>query len=174
MVLAKVRGVTDGRSWVAKGKPEEVWPLLPFSRAKVLPDYIPRAIAKDYVEACAVETTSTKASATLSRRCIQAIIRDFYKIRKLRLIDEIDELEGQVDGAMLEALHALRKIGNIGAHPDRDPGVVVEVEDGEAAAMIDLVELVLEETYVASKARQSRLDRAKAIGESRSGGDPGC
>src|SRR6266542_6816273 len=55
----------------------EHWKLLPKSHAKVFPDYIPTGIIRDYEEACEIVNASPKASATLSRRCLLGIIRDF-------------------------------------------------------------------------------------------------
>lgn len=52
-------------------------PIRPVSSAKQFPDYIPQAIKQDYEEACAIVYLSPKASATLSRRCLQGMIRDF-------------------------------------------------------------------------------------------------
>ena len=48
------------------------WNLLPKSKAKQFPDYVPPAIRQDYEEACLILNDSPKASATLSRRCLQA------------------------------------------------------------------------------------------------------
>ena len=67
----------------------QTWRLLPESEAKVLPDYIPQPIQKDYYEACRIRDLSPKASATLARRCLQGMIRDFYGISKTTLFDEI-------------------------------------------------------------------------------------
>ncbi len=47
-------------------------------RAKNYPSYIPSPIMDDYREACAIADLSPKASATLSRRCLQGMIRDFW------------------------------------------------------------------------------------------------
>lgn len=145
------------------GKLVKRWNLVPQSRAIAWPEYIPQAIQKDYSEACDIESSSPKASAALSRRCLQGIIRDFYGTSKARLVDEIDALESRVDGPVLEALHALREIGNIGAHPERDPTIIVEVEQGEASKMIDLLELLIRETYVARHERDAALQRVKEI-----------
>ena len=54
------------------------WRLIPESDAKVFPDYIPQQIREDYVEASKIKELSPKASATLSRRCLQGMIRDFW------------------------------------------------------------------------------------------------
>jgi len=75
----------------------ESWDLLPSSFAKPQPDYIPAVLRRDYKEACAIRDLSPKAAATIIRRCIQGIIRDFCGITKNRPIDEIRELRRRVD-----------------------------------------------------------------------------
>jgi hypothetical protein len=50
----------------------QTWNLIPPSSAKVFPEYVPEPIRDDYTEACAIRDLSPKASATLSRRCLQA------------------------------------------------------------------------------------------------------
>jgi len=52
----------------------EEWNLVPNSKAKSFPSYIPHPILEDYREACLIRDLSPKASATLSRRCLQGII----------------------------------------------------------------------------------------------------
>jgi hypothetical protein len=42
------------------------------------------------------------------------MIRDFWKITKPRLIDEIDALKDKVDPETWDAIDSVRKIGNIG------------------------------------------------------------
>jgi hypothetical protein len=53
------------------GDPLETWHLIPPSTAKVFPNYVPQPIRDDYIEACKIKDLSPKASATLSRRCLQ-------------------------------------------------------------------------------------------------------
>lgn len=77
--------------------PNRIMHFNPISLAKVYPDYIPQAIRSDYEEAHAILNLSPKASATLSRRCLQGMIRDFWGISKARLVDEIDALKESVD-----------------------------------------------------------------------------
>ena len=89
-------------------------------QAKVFPDYVPAAIRADYLEACLVRDLSPKASATLSRRCLQGMIRDFWGIKKARLIDEIEALKDKTDELTWEAIDSVRSIGNIGAHMQKD------------------------------------------------------
>ncbi|MGO8867870.1 MAG: DUF4145 domain-containing protein [Alphaproteobacteria bacterium] len=146
------------------------WKLLPESSARPLPDYVPEAIRTDYAQACRIRDLSPKASATLSRRCLQGMIRDFCGIRGSRLIDEIEKLESQVDQGKapagvqpdtLEAIDHVREIGNIGAHMEADINLIVDVDPDEAQKLIELIELLLEEWYVARHQREGKL---KAIG----------
>lgn len=53
---------------------------------------VPDAFASDYREAVAVFPASSKASAALSRRCLQHIIREKAGIKRRDLAQEIEEL----------------------------------------------------------------------------------
>jgi hypothetical protein len=148
-----------------KGKVED-WRLLPSSFARPQPDYIPEAVRRDYQEACAIRDLSPNASATIIRRCIQGIIRDFCRISKKRLIDEIKELRDRVDAGnapagvqadTVDAIDHVRAIGNIGAHMEADINVIVDVDPDEAQRLIELVELLFDEWYVARERRRQRL-----------------
>lgn len=135
----------------------ESWNLIPPSTAKVFPDYVPEPIRDDYVEACKIRDLSPKASATLSRRCLQGMIRDFWKISKARLIDEIDAIKDKVDADTWLAIDAVRKIGNIGAHMEKDINVIVDVDPEEAQMLIGLIELLIKDWYITRHQRQERL-----------------
>lgn len=148
------------------------WDLLPDSMAKPQPDYIPLAIRNDYYEACRIRNLSPKASATLARRCLQGMIRDFTKIAKARLIDEIRALDAAiVEGAApagvtaesVEAIDKTREIGNIGAHMEKDVDLIVDIEPDEAQVLLELIEMLFEEWYVARHIRQERLARVTAL-----------
>jgi hypothetical protein len=148
------------------------WQLLPSSFAKPQPDYIPEAIRRDYEEACAIRDLSPKASATITRRCMQGIIRDFCGISKSRLIDEIKELRKRVDAGdapagvqsdTVAAIDHVRGIGNIGAHMEADINVIVDVDPDEAQTLIELTEMLFDEWYVARQQRAERLNRLGLI-----------
>lgn len=154
------------------------WNLLPDSVAKPQSDCVPKQLAADYYEACKIRDLSPKASATLARRCIQGMIRDFCGISKNRLIDEIGELQRLADSEeeslpvgvtedTIEAIDHIRGIGNIGAHFEKDINLIVDVGAGEAQALIDLIEMLFVEWYVAREVRQNRLARIKEIGENK-------
>lgn len=112
------------------------------------PDYVPIAIRSDYQEARQIVELSPKASATLSRRCIQGMIRDRWGVSKSRLADEIDALPDEVPYAHKQALHALRKIGNIGAHMEKDVNLILDVTQEDAEKLCAVVEFLIKEWYV--------------------------
>lgn len=154
------------------GNTLKTWSLRPESSSKTQPDYIPDPLREDYYEACLVRDMSPKASATLSRRCLQGMIRDFCGISKARLIDEIKELRSLsesgrapkgVELEAIEAIDAIRDIGNIGAHMEKDISLIVDVDPGEAQALIELIEMLFDEWYVARHKREQKLAAVKAI-----------
>ena len=139
------------------GKLLQQWRLIPFGTAKTYPDYIPKAILEDYREASLIADLSPKASATLARRALQGMIRDFWKVKTGRLVDEIEQIETQVDPLTWDAIEAIRKVGNIGAHMEKDVDVIIDVEPDEARLLIGLIELLLKEWYVNREERKKRL-----------------
>lgn len=143
--------------WETYGQPLLHWNLKPQSRARVFPSYIPRAILEDYEEACIIRDLSPKASATLSRRCLQGIIRDFQSITKKRLIDEIDALKDKIDPLTWQAIDAVRCIGNIGAHMEEDINLIIDIEPQEASALIGLIEMLLKDWYIDRYEKEKQL-----------------
>ena len=150
------------------------WPLLPESSARPQPDYIPEQIVGDYTEACKIRDLSPKASATLARRCVQGIIRDFCEIKDRNLYIEIEELKKRVDNGdapdhvvkdTVDALHHVRNIGNIGAHMENDVDLIVDVAPDEAQSLIWLIELLFDEWYVQRHDREIRLQHLRETDE---------
>lgn len=129
-----------------EGKPSTM--VFPDSKAKKFPDYVPEQIRNDYTEAFKILDLSPKASATLSRRCIQGMIHDEWEIKEENLYKEIDALKGKIDPQIFEAIHALRQLGNIGAHMEKDINLIVDIEPNEAEKLIKLVELLIKDWYI--------------------------
>ena len=146
------------------GKVLKTWNLIPPSKAKPFPTYIPKQILQDYQEACLIVDASPKASATLSRRCLQGAIRDFWKIAKANLKQEIEELKSRVDADTWTAIDTIRKVGNIGAHMEKDVNVIVDVGPDEAEKLLWLIELLLKDWYVAKHEREEKLKEIAQIG----------
>jgi hypothetical protein len=135
------------------------WRLVPQSSARVFPEYVPEAIRDDYVEACQIQNLSPKASATLSRRCLQGMIRDFWGVRPGRLFDEIEQIKSRVDPLTWSAIDSLRKLGNIGAHMENDINLIVDVDPDEAKLLLGLIETLIDEWYVQREERRLRMEK---------------
>jgi Domain of unknown function (DUF4145) len=143
------------------------WCLRPKSKAKPFPSYIPNPIMEDYQEACVILNDSPKASATLSRRCLQGIIRDFWGISKPRLVEEVNALQGKVDPSTWAAIDAVRSIGNIGAHMEKDINLIIDVDPGEAEMLIQLLETLFKEWYVNRNDRDEQMKQIVAIAQAK-------
>lgn len=122
--------------------------IQPKSLAKQFPEYVPEAVRNDYEEACAIVNLSPKASATLSRRCLQGMIRDFFQISKKNLYDEIDAIKPNIPAEQWAVLDGLRRIGNIGAHMEKDINLIIDIEPNEAQKLIKLIELLIQQWYI--------------------------
>jgi hypothetical protein len=93
------------------------------------------------------------------------MIRDFWAISSNRLIDEVNALKDKVDPATWAAIDAVRSIGNIGAHMEKDINLVIDVEPGEAQMLIGLIEILLRDWYVARHQRAERLASIVALAQ---------
>lgn len=113
------------------------------SRAPVPPE-VDKSYADDYNEACLILTFSPKASAALSRRCLQNILRDKAGVKKADLSKEIQETidSGKLPTHLSESIDAVRNIGNFAAHPikSNSTGDIVPIELGEADWLLDVIE----------------------------------
>ena len=115
---------------------------------KPIPESVPSYIAEDYREAVLVIPWSAKASAALSRRCLQHLLHEKGFVGTA-LEREIDAALPSLPPHLKDALHMLRHFGNFAAHPsvDRASGEIVAVEDGEAEWMIEVIEDLFEHYY---------------------------
>lgn len=151
------------------------WQLIPSSGAKVYSrEIVPKAVVNDYEEACKIQNDSPKASATLSRRALQGMIRDFWGIKKpsdfkglWTLKNEIEAIKELVDLDVWQAIDAVRKVGNIGAHMELDVNIMIDVGPEEAAKLIGLIELLIEEWYINRYERKLRLREIKGVADNK-------
>lgn len=142
---------------------KRVCDIIPKKVIRQFPDYIPQQIRNDYEEATCILNDSPKAAATLYRRCLQGMIRDFWDIAKNKLADAIKELNGKVSVAQWNAIDGLRKIGNIGAHMENDVNMIIDIDEGEAEKLGKLIELLMEKWYIARHDEEALLQDISAI-----------
>ncbi|WP_151823660.1 DUF4145 domain-containing protein [Acinetobacter nosocomialis] len=144
--------------------PEKEWSLLPQSSSKTYSTtIIPEVILNDYEEACLIKDLSPKASATLARRCLQGMIRDFWKVKEKNLFEEIKAIQDKIEPEVWEAIDSIRSLGNIGAHMEKDINIIVDVEPDEAQLLISLLEMLFDEWYIAANERKERLQKIKDL-----------
>jgi len=131
-----------------------------------LSEHIPERFAQDYREACQVLADSAKASAALSRSCLQNILREKANIKQGKLYDEIEQVlnSKQLPTYVADPLHDVRVVGNFAAHPIKSEktGEVLDVEPGEAEANLDALEALLDHYFVKPKEQE---DRRKKLNE---------
>ena len=142
-------------------------PIIPNSFAKDYGNIVPQKIQEDYREAYAILHLSPKASATLSRRCIQGMIRDYWNISENSLYQEIELIKPNLNKLQNEAIDVLRKIGNIGAHPERDINTIIDINPKDAEKLIKLIEYFIKEWYIARYEQTTLLKDVKSLGDSK-------
>ena len=126
--------------------------VYPSSGTRPVPSEVVDPYKQDFIEACKVLLDSPKASAALSRRCLQAILRDKAGTKSKDLYDQIEEVVsgGKVPSHVCDDLHAVRVVGNFGAHPTKSTvtGAILDVEPGEAEWNLDVLELLFDFYFV--------------------------
>jgi hypothetical protein len=117
-----------------------------------LPPEVPSPYSNNYSEACLTLVDSPKASAALSRRCLQHILRDKAGVKPGNLADEIQQVidSNKVPSHISESLDAVRNIGNFAAHPikSKASGEIIDVEPGEAEWNLDVLEALFDFYFV--------------------------
>jgi len=140
-----------------------LWPKNPLCR---VPAGTPEPLASDFREAHDTLPISPKASAALSRRCLQTLIQDQEGIRDRNLMDQLKKLLAlnKIPAYLAADLDAIRNIGNFAAHPQKDQntGAIVDVEPGEAEWTLQVLEDLLAFYFVElpkSEARRNALNQ---------------
>ena len=133
--------------------PDSITPIFPPpSNGHSIAPEIPEPYRNDFGEAVAIVDLSPKASAAISRRILQQILRDELKITHKTLDQEINEFieKANVPTHLINAVDAVRQIGNFAAHPikDKNTGEVLSVEPGEAEWLLDVLESLFDFVFV--------------------------
>jgi len=161
----------------AIGAPLRAYPTNTFR--KPTPKEVPAHIKEDYEEACRVLPISQKASAALSRRCLQAILQEQGYTQR-DLAKQIDALLNEsnsakaIPTALRQTVDVIRNFGNFSTHPVTDQTTlqIIPVEPGEAEWCLDILEEMFDNYYVKpaeAKARKAALDaKLAAAGKPRS------
>lgn len=131
-----------------------------------IPSEVPPEFVADYREACLVLPDSEKASAALSRRCLQYLLREKAAIKKGDLANEIQQVldSKQLPGHLAEDLDAIRNIGNFAAHPIKSThtGEIVDIEPQEAEWLLNLLEGLFDFYFVQPARAKAKRDALNA------------
>lgn len=138
-----------------------------------VPPQVPQKLADDYVAACIVLPDSPKASAALSRRCLQKLLREVAKVKPGNLADEIQQVidSGNLPSYLVEVIDAVRNIGNFAAHPFKNEksGEILPVEPTEAEWNLDVLEALFDLYFVqpdvVRKKRAALDQKLKEVGK---------
>lgn len=151
---------------------EIIWPRGGVARRP--PAEVPSEIAVDYSEASAVLPISPKASAAISRRLLQIVLREKFEIKKPSLAQEIEAFiqSPGVPTTLSDAVDAVRNVGNFAAHPikDTNTGEVIPVEPGEAEWLLDVLESLFDFAYV--QPERIKANKAKLNAKLQAAGKP--
>ncbi len=76
------------------------------------------------------------------------MIRDFWSIKESNLSKAIEKLESKIPAPQWRVIDGVRRIGNIGAHMEKDINLIVDIEPDEAQKLIKLIEHLFEQWYI--------------------------
>jgi len=125
------------------------------------PPGVPDDIAVDVAEAALVLSDSPRASAALSRRALQSILRIACGVRHGSLAAEIDEVisSGKLPDYLNKQIDAVRNVGNFATHPieNQSSGEIVKVYPDEANWSLYLVSSLIHHFYVVIPDHQQKM-----------------
>jgi hypothetical protein len=131
-----------------------------------LPQEVPNEYACDYREACLTLVDSPKASAALSRRCLQNLLREEANVKPGNLADEIQQVldEKRRPSLLLKSLDAIRNIGNFAVHPTKSvaSGEIIDVEPGEAEWNLGVLKSLFDYFFVQPTLLEKKRDALNA------------
>ncbi len=137
--------------------------IYPPNIVRIVPPEVPPNIKEDFLEAAAVFGISEKASAALSRRCLQSVLNEKVS-KKDDLSKQIDEAIKQLPPRIGENLDAIRAVGNYAAHPKKvmSTGEIVDVAPEEANWNLDVLEELFDYYYVQPKRAEEKRNKLNA------------
>ena len=128
---------------------------------------IRQELKDDYLEACNVLEISAKASAVLSRRVLQLVLKEQgYDHRNLKVqIKKVLAEQGEkaLPTSIKETIEFVRRFGNFSAHPITEETTlqIVNVEPDEAEWCLRIIEELFTHYYVEPDRRKKLIDDAE-------------
>ena len=151
---------------ISKAFAKEQWVYPTSRRGKRFGHEVPDDFKNDYLEACEVLLVSPRSSATLSRRILEAVLRE-QGYRQSRITKQIDAVRNESDPdkklptVLLRIIDAVRQFGNFSAHEKKILRTlqIIDVEPGEAELCVEIVEGLFEHYYVRPGIETEKLEK---------------
>jgi Domain of unknown function (DUF4145) len=117
---------------------------------------------KDFKEAVRVLPHSPRASVMMSRYCLQKLLRIKAEVKAGNLHQEIQKVieSNTLPSYLTNDIDAIRRLGNLGAHPSEDisTGEIIEVDQDEAEWLIEVVRDLFDFYFVKPAQQQKRMN----------------
>ncbi|WP_174295979.1 DUF4145 domain-containing protein [Alteripontixanthobacter muriae] len=112
-----------------------------------VPEEVPDHIARDYREAKATIGVSPRASAALSRRCLQSVLQhagytDTNLSKQIKAVINEQDIERILPRGVRQSIDAIRNFGNFSAHPiiEKSSTQIIDVEPAEAEWCLEILD----------------------------------
>ena len=114
---------------------------------------LPEPYATDYKEAQLTLEVSPRASAALSRLCLQKLLENEAKIAPANLNKQISEVleKNLLPGYITQYVDQLRKYDSISNQSEDSPGDIHQADHNEASVMILMLEVLFDHFIIAPK-----------------------
>ena len=127
-------------------------------------DLLPEPIQRAYRDTVTVYNTGVwSATATLCRRTLEGIVSELEPNESGSLFGKLEKLSQSVNLAepLITLSHAIRKVGNLGAHFD----LRKEPDSETVQAQLELIEYLLEYVYTLPGQINALNERVETLGE---------
>lgn len=153
--------MADGGGW---GDP--LYPHRSIYPIPRVPPEVPQEFAADYVEAWTILGDSPRASAALSRLCLERILLEKSGVPGVtgkNLKQDIEKVvqSNSLPTSISKLLDAPRLLGNLAVHANRslDTGTVVPVKPEDAEFCLEIIGLLFDHYFVTTDRNDERLKR---------------
>ena len=154
-LLKFTRGIDNNRN-------EEGF-LIPFGQTREpLSNLIPKEYSELYNESSAVLNHSPRASAALSRTCLELLLTKYGKAKQKNLFDKIEHVINlnTLSSETNDLLNVIRKMGNVAVHSkiSEHPGEIIKVEFEDAEWCLDILDLLFDNFIIKSDKNKKKLE----------------
>ena len=133
------------------------------------------AVNGTVVKAADTKIDETCDEVTISGRNISYVSYEYYMLNKpagvvsatedRRDTTVIDLIKDKIPADQYRVLNGVRRLGNIGAHMEKDVNLIVDIDPGEAQKLVKLLELLLKDWYIARHEREELYREILVIDE---------